>query len=82
MVLIVHQFLVIAHLFFSIFFYLNILTKKDNSHIMITSLCNVYPLTPNFYIVKLGFTGYTFFRIFAKKHRLRVLIRTASVRRF
>ena len=25
--------------------------------IMITSPCNVYPLTPHFYIVKLGFTG-------------------------
>ena len=26
-------------------------------YIMITYPCNVYPLTPNFYIVKLGFTG-------------------------
>ena len=25
--------------------------------IMIASPCNVYPLTPHFYIVKLGFTG-------------------------
>ena len=27
------------------------------AYIMITCLCNVYPLTPLFYIVKLGFTG-------------------------
>ena len=27
------------------------------SHIRITCPCNVYPLTPHFYIVKLGFTG-------------------------
>ena len=46
---------------------------------MITSPCNVYPLTPHFYIVKLGFTGV--YIIFALKHRLRVLIRTASLRR-
>ena len=26
-------------------------------HIMLTSLCNVYPLTPHFYKVKMGFTG-------------------------
>ena len=31
-------------------------------YIMITSPCKVYPLTPHFYIVKLGFTGvYIFF---------------------
>ena len=28
-----------------------------NTHIMKTSPCNVYPLTPPLYIVKLGFTG-------------------------
>ena len=27
------------------------------SYIMLTRPCNVYPLTPHFYIVKLGFTG-------------------------
>ena len=38
--------------------------------IMITSPCKVYPLTPHFYIVKLGFTGvYIIFLIFAPKHR-------------
>ena len=47
-----------------------------------TSPCNEHPLTPHFYIVKLGFTGVCFFLIFAPKHRLWVLIRTASMRRF
>ena len=28
-----------------------------DQHIMLTCLCNVHPLTPHFYIVKLGFTG-------------------------
>ena len=32
------------------------------------SVC-LYPLAPHFYIGKLGFTGYTFFSIFALKHR-------------
>ena len=36
---------------------------------MIRSLCNVDPLTPHFYIVKLGFTGVYIFLIFALKHR-------------
>ena len=41
------------------------------------------PLKPHFYIVKLGFTGvYIIFLIFAQKHRLWVLVRTASPRRF
>ena len=41
-----------------------------------TCLCNVHPLTPHFYIVKLRFTGVNI--IFALKHRLWVLVRTAS----
>ena len=41
------------------------------------------PLKPYFYTVKLGFTGvYIIFLIFAQKHKLWVLIRTASMRRF
>ena len=37
------------------------------------------PLKPYFYIVKLGFTGvYIIFQISAQKHRLLVLVRTAS----
>ena len=38
---------------------------------------NFDPLKPHFYIVKLGFTGvYIIFLIFARKHRLWVLVRT------
>ena len=38
-------------------------------------------LKPNFYIVKLGFTGvYIIFLISAQKHRLLVLVRTVSSR--
>ena len=48
-----------------------------------TCLYNVDPLKPHFYIVKLGFTGvYIIFLISAQKHRLRVLVRTASLRQF
>ena len=44
-----------------------------------TCLYNVDPLKPHFYIVKLGFTGvYIIFLISAQKHRLWVLVRTAS----
>ena len=36
--------------------------KAVKAFIRITCPCNVYPITPNFYIVKLGFTGvYIFF---------------------
>ena len=44
---------------------------------MKTSPCNEDPLTPHFYIVKLGFTGVYFFLIFAPKHRLWVLVTEA-----
>ena len=48
-----------------------------------TYLYNIDPLKPHFYIVKLGFTGvYIIFVISAQKHRLWVLVRTASTRRF
>ena len=40
------------------------------------------PFTHHFYYVKLWFTGVYFFLIFAPKHRLWVLVRTASLRRF
>ena len=50
---------------------------------MLTCPCNVDPLTPHFYIVKLGFTVvYITFLFFALKHRLWVLVRTPSMRRF
>ena len=48
-----------------------------------TRLYNFDPLKPHFNIVKLGFTGvYIIFLISAQKHRLWVLVRTASSRRF
>ena len=48
-----------------------------------TYLYNFDPLKPHFYIVKLGFAGvYIIFHISCSKHRLWVLIRTASLRRF
>ena len=48
-----------------------------------TRLYNIDPLKPHFYIVKLGFTGVCiYFLIYAKKHRLWVLVRTASLRGF
>ena len=44
-----------------------------------TYLYNFDPLEPHFYIVKLGFTGvYIIFLVSAQKHRLWVLVRTAS----
>ena len=48
-----------------------------------TCLYNFDPLKPHFYIVKLGFTRvYIIFLISAQTHRLWVLVRTASARRF
>ena len=51
-------------------------------YIRITCPCDLYPLTPHFYIVKLGCTGVYFCLTFALKHRLWGLVRTASMRRF
>ena len=52
-------------------------------HITKTYLYNFDPFKPHFYIVKLGFTGvYIIFLISAQKHRLWLLVRTASARRF
>ena len=51
--------------------------------IMKTRLYSVDPLKPYLYWVKLGFTRvYIIFLISAQKHRLWVLVRTASPRRF
>ena len=48
-----------------------------------TYLYNFDFLKPQFYIVKLGFTGvYIIFLISAQKHRLWVLFRSASARQF
>ena len=46
-------------------------------------LYNFDPLKPHFHIVKLGFTGvYIIFLVSVQKHRLWVLVRIASARRF
>ena len=56
--------------------------RVDPDHITKTYLYNFDPLKPHFYIEKLGFTGvYIIFLISAQKHRLWVLVRTASPRR-
>ena len=48
-----------------------------------TYLYNLTSPKPHFYIVKLGFTGvYIIILISAQKHRLWILVRTASSRRF
>ena len=57
--------------------------RHNMTDITKTYLYNFDPLEPHFYIVKLGFTGvYIIFLIFARKHRLWLLVRTASTRRF
>ena len=72
-----------------IYIYIYIYQKDDiafkltyiflSCNIMITCPCTIDPLTPHFYMVKLGFTGiYILFLIFAQKHKLWVLVRTAS----
>ena len=42
--------------------------------IMLTHPCNLHPLDPHFYTVKLRFTGIYIFLIFALIHKLWVLI--------
>ena len=60
-----------------------IFTRVYITSIAKTRLYNFDPLKPHFYIVKLGFTRvYIIFLIFAQKHRLWVLVGTASSRRF
>ena len=55
--------------------------KVERFHITKTCLYIFDPLQPHYYIVKLGFTGvYIIFLIFAQKHILCVLDRTASSR--
>ena len=63
-------------------------SRECHNHKLITFITKTYlyslnPLKPHFYIVKLGFTGVCIiFLISAQKHRLWVLVRTASARRF
>ena len=61
-----------------------LLKERICSLLYITKTClfNFDPLKPHFHIVNLGFTRvYISFLIFAKKHKLWVLVRTASPRR-
>ena len=54
---------------------------NSSVNIKITCPCNIYPIKPHFYILKLGLIGvYLFFLIFYPKHKLWVLIRIASLR--
>ena len=79
-----------SHALFSNIYHKIILWPKNGSdlcdfcsNITKTYLYNIDLLKPHFYIIKLGFTGvYIIFLISAQKHRLWVLIRTASPRRF
>ena len=48
-------------------------------YIMLICPCNVYPLTPHFYIVKQRFTGVFIFSYFCSKNKLWVLFRTEAV---
>ena len=59
---------------------LSIIWSDEPYHNTKTCLYNVEPLKPHFHILKLGLTGvYIIFLISAQKHRLWVLVRTASL---
>ena len=67
----------------SISYGLLLIREWAKQNITKTCLYKVDPLKPHFHIVKLEFTGvYIIFLISAQKHRLWVLVRTASPRRF
>ena len=54
-------------------------TGQHGHNITITCPCSIDPLSKShFYKVKLSVQGYTFFLIFALKHRLWVLFRTGG----
>ena len=58
------------------------LRKGKDWAITKTSPCNEDPLTPHFYSKTMVYRGIHYILIIALKHRLWVLIRTASMRRF
>ena len=67
----------------SLFIVNTFLTRMHKEHFNHENMPIFDPLKAHFYIVKLGFTGvYIIFRTFTRKHRLWVLVRTASPRRF
>ena len=61
--------------------YLLVAVIKQSRQLAITKTnpCNEHPFTPHFYIVKLGFTRVYIFSYFCPKHRLWILVRTASL---
>ena len=73
-------FFLFCTLFSNIYCKINLRPKIDLTYITKTCLYNIDPLKLHFYIVKLGFTGvYIIFLISSQKHRLWVLVRTASL---
>ena len=61
----------------------NLLYSEWSQNVAKTHMYNFDPIKLQFFLVKLGFTGvYIIFLIPAQKHRLWVLIRTASARQF
>ena len=59
------------------------LNIREDSDCMQTCPCNEYPHTPQLSYSKTGvYSGIPCFHIFALKHGLWVLVRTASLRRF
>ena len=59
------------------------MSDDDDEVITKTCLHNFDPFKPHLYIIKLGFTGVYIIVLFSDpKHRLWVLVRTASQRRF
>ena len=75
-----------VHLCSLIILHRTLWVAKDPLHLQMDSEDSVYnvdPLKPHFCIEKLGFTGvYIIFLISNKKHRLWVLVGTASSRQF
>ena len=65
---------------------LRMLGKDVSKQLFVITKTYLYkfdPLKPHFYIVKLGFIGvHTIFLISAQNHRLWVLVRTTSTKRF
>ena len=78
----IHKILVMLWPFFHLVFVAGV-KFRVMIFILKTRLYNFEPLKPHFYKVKLGFTGvYIIFLISAQRHRLWVLVRTASPGRF
>ena len=73
--------------FMGVVFNLNTMANRHPRHLIKklitkTRLYNFDPLETHFYIVKLGFIGVYISFLILLKHRLWVLVRTSSPRRF